>query len=136
MSVVFDDAGEGPDDVGTSASPVRAYVRTGGRTRSLVTMRIETLVSVTKRGLATRSGLTHDYVEVLQLCHQARSVAEVAALVPVPIGVAKVLLGDLADQGLITVHSDGWSGDRGPDQRLMERVIEGLRKLDAPVAGR
>jgi hypothetical protein len=47
----------------------------------------------------------------------------------IPLGVARVLIADMADEGLITIH---WPveviGDR-PDLALLERVLEGLRNL-------
>ena len=66
---------------------------------------------------------------VLDLCGEPRSVAEVAALVAVPLGVAKVLLGDMADRGMITVHETATGAGDVPTQALMERVLAGLRRL-------
>jgi uncharacterized membrane protein len=54
-------------------------------------------------------------------------VAELAAHVGVPLGVARVLVGDLASAGAVAVHSG--PGASGPDLALMERVLSGLRKL-------
>ena len=41
-------------------------------------------------------------------------------------GVARVLVGDLAGEGLIAVHRPNHVGDR-PDLRLLERVLDGLQ---------
>lgn len=53
--------------------------------------------------------------------------AEIAALRGVPLGVARVLLGDLAALGAVVVHRTVDAG--GPDLALMERVLSGLRRL-------
>jgi hypothetical protein len=56
-------------------------------------------------------------------------VAEVAALLSVPLGVARVLLGDMAGLGVVTVHQNASSAGNTPDLALMERVLSGLRRL-------
>ncbi|MGY5116291.1 DUF742 domain-containing protein [Streptomyces sp. 900105755] len=113
---------------GTAAAFVRAYVWTGGRTSSHHHFEVETLVTAAGpegvRGAAAQWDRT-----VLDLCREPRSVAEVAALAAVPLGVAKVLLGDLADRGMITVHETATDAGDVPTQALMERVLAGLRRL-------
>ncbi|GLZ31049.1 hypothetical protein Lesp02_32380 [Lentzea sp. NBRC 105346] len=111
-----------------SASIVRAYAWTGGRTKSDYHLEIETLVSVNER--AQHAQLRPEHHEVLELCHQPRSVAEVAALRGLPLGVAKVLLGDMAGRGLLDVHLTASSnGQDRPDMGLLERVLTGLKRL-------
>jgi len=61
------------------------------------------------------------------LCASPRSIAEVAALLQVPLGVVRVLLGDLAQSGVVVVH--GTSGPGGPDSALMQRVLDGLKRI-------
>lgn len=109
---------------GGSAS-VRPYVFTRGRTRSAFELSIETLVSAAPQ--AQPMGLTGEHHAVLGLCREPRSVAELAARVGVPLGVARVLVGDLAAAGAVAVHRA--PGADGPDLALMERVLSGLRKL-------
>ena len=55
--------------------------------------------------------------------------AEIAARLNVPVGTARVLIGDLVQDGLVAVH-DG-QADRvvGPTSRLLERVLDGLQAL-------
>jgi hypothetical protein len=116
------------DSEGSSAA-VRPYAWTRGRTRSGLDLQLETLVSTSSRGREQLSLLAFEYRSVAELCERVQSVAEVAALLAVPLGVAKVLLGDMAGQGLVVVHrSTGGSGD-APDLALMERVLSGLRRL-------
>lgn len=102
---------------------VRAYAWTAGRTRPDAHLEIETLVSATQA--PTGPPLPAEHHTVTELCQSTRSVAEVAALLSLPLGVVKVLLGDLAARGLLVVHRS----DPAPDLGLMERVLTGLRKL-------
>lgn len=111
----------------TSSSIVRAYAWTGGRTTSDVHLEIETLVSVNER---SATAVRPEHQDVLALCHSPRSVAEIAALRGLPLGVTKVLLGDMASHGLIDVHRTASSyGEERPDGALLERVLAGLRRL-------
>jgi hypothetical protein len=67
---------------------------------------------------------------IVDLCAQPRSVAEIAALLVLPLGVARVLLGDLAGAGVVFVHpTAASSGDGAPDLEFMRRVLVGLRRL-------
>lgn len=113
----------------SSASAVRPYTWTRGRTKSGFALAIETLVSTSQRGRDQKGMLQVEHGAVAELCEQVRSVAEVAALLSVPLGVARVLLGDMAGLGLVTVHQTASSAGNGPDLALMERVLSGLRRL-------
>ncbi|WP_369794441.1 DUF742 domain-containing protein [Kutzneria sp. 744] len=55
--------------------------------------------------------------------------AEIAALLSIPLGVSKVLVGDMAGLGLVFVHAADTAGDGVPNLGLMERVLSGLRRL-------
>jgi hypothetical protein len=110
---------------------VRPYAHTGGRTRSSHTLALEALVSSLRHpGVGEAALTTHHRRMIVDLCVQPRSVAEVAALLSVPLGVARVLLGDLATAGAVVVHpTAGASGDGEPDLDFMHRVLVGLRRL-------
>ena len=56
------------------------------------------------------------------------SVAEVAAETDLPLGVVRILLGDLLDAELITV-SRPVPAAQLPDVRILREVIQGLRAL-------
>lgn len=120
--------GSGVQDT-ASASAVRPYTWTRGRTKSGFDLAIETLVSTSARGRAQVASLQVEHRAVAELCEQARSVAEIAALLSVPLGVARVLLGDMAGLGVVTVHQTASSAGSAPDLALMERVLSGLRRL-------
>jgi Protein of unknown function (DUF742) len=113
----------------TGASAVRPYAWTRGRTKSGFDLAIEQLVSTSQRGRDQLALLQVEHRAVAQLCEQTRSVAEVAALLSLPLGVARVLLGDMAGLGVVTVHQTANSAGNAPDLALMERVLSGLRRL-------
>jgi hypothetical protein len=111
------------------ASAVRPYAWTRGRTKSGTDLAVETLVSTSQRGRDQMGLLQMEHRSVAELCEQTRSVAEVAALLSLPLGVARVLLGDMAGLGVVTVHQTASSAGSVPDLALMERVLSGLRRL-------
>jgi Protein of unknown function (DUF742) len=112
---------------------VRPYAHTGGRTRSSQDLALEALVSTSDQPghVTVDEVLTSQHRRlIVDLCAQPRSVAEVAALLSVPLGVARVLLGDLATAGVVVVHpTAGSTGDGEPDLEFMRRVLVGLRRL-------
>jgi hypothetical protein len=114
-----------PEPVAGGSAFVRPYVFTRGRTRSSFELSIETLVSAVPQ--SAPPGLTGEHQVVLDLCREPRSVAELAARAGVPLGVARVLVGDLAAAGAVSVHRS--AGEAGPDLALMRRVLSGLRRL-------
>ncbi|NKE58662.1 DUF742 domain-containing protein [Lentzea sp. PSKA42] len=120
---------EPPVQEAPDASIVRAYAWTGGRTRSNINLEIETLVSANDQSRQSAGILQAEHQHVVELCRSPRSVAEVAALMRLPLGVAKVLLGDMAERGLVDVHQTASAGGVTPDLGLMERVLSGLRRL-------
>lgn len=118
--------GGAPDE---TSSFVRPYTRTGGRTRSDYDLAIEALVSTSDRGKAPDAAVLPEHRSICGLCLDTRSVAEVAAHLRLPLGVARVLIGDMAGMGLVMIHQSGMVvGDR-PSIEFMERVLSGLRRL-------
>ena len=107
---------------------VRPYALTGGRTRaSIADLPIEALVLSTPVGLAADE-LRHEARAIVTLCHEPMSVAEVSARIGVPLGVARVMIGDLHRDACVEVHQ-ATIGDARPDLRLLNRVLEGLKAL-------
>ena len=115
--------------LGMGAAAVRPYAWTRGRTKANIDLAIETLVSTSQRGRDQIGLLQVEHRAVAELCEQVRSVAEVAALMSLPLGVARVLLSDMAGLGMVTVHQTASSAGNVPDLALMERVLSGLRRL-------
>jgi hypothetical protein len=61
------------------------------------------------------------------------AIAEVASHLDVPLGVARVLVSDLADEGLLALHlpviATDPSGAAEPEPELLERLLGGLRAV-------
>ncbi|MGI5283264.1 DUF742 domain-containing protein [Nonomuraea polychroma] len=110
------------------ASPVRPYAVTGGRTAPKVKLAMEALVSSATAEHREFSHITPEYKAISQLCLQVRSVAEISALLRMPLGVVRVLIADMAAEGLVRVHQPQLDAGR-PDVNLLERVLSGLRRL-------
>ncbi|EDY54163.1 MULTISPECIES: DUF742 domain-containing protein [Streptomyces] len=119
------------------AARVRPYSLTGGRTRFGHVLLVETFVAALEapeeRKQLTNGSLRSVMPElraIVELCRRMRTVAEIAALLKMPLGVVRVLLSDLADQGKIRVYGTGTGHGTGrPDRALLERVLSGLRRL-------
>jgi Protein of unknown function (DUF742) len=108
---------------------VRPYTLTGGRTRpSHADLELEALVSTTSLGESTDLSLSFEQQAIAMLCRDVLSVAEVSARLDLPLGVARVLVADMADEGLVIVHRPASPGER-PDLTLLERVLYGLRTI-------
>ncbi|WLQ40682.1 DUF742 domain-containing protein [Streptomyces laculatispora] len=115
---------------------VRPYSLTGGRTRFGHVLLVETFVAaleapderreLTNGNLASR--VMPELQAIVEICRRMRTVAEISALLKMPLGVVRVLLSDLADQGKIRVYGTG-HGTGQPDRALLERVLNGLRRL-------
>lgn len=122
---------EPEDDVDDTYSPaaVRPYAWTKGRTTSQVRFEIETLLSTTAAYSEHDESTSGEFHAVAALCHQPRSIAEVAALLGIPLGVARVLAGDMAGAGLLAVHETASVDGESPGLALMERILSGLRRL-------
>ena len=81
---------------------VRPFIVTGGRTRPLRDdLRIETLVRATPAALT--APLRFEEHATVRLCQQPLSLAEISAVLGVPLGVARVVVGDLAAAGHVSV---------------------------------
>ncbi|MFF5303496.1 DUF742 domain-containing protein [Streptomyces sp. NPDC013161] len=72
-----------------------------------------------------------EHVRIWELCREIRSVAEISALLRVPLGIARMLIADMAAEGLVAIHQpDGAEATRGRlDTGLLKRVLSGLRQL-------
>jgi Protein of unknown function (DUF742) len=107
----------------------RPYAMIGGRSRAgaHAELAIEALVSATAWAARSPAGLTPEQRAILRAGQGVVSVAEIASLLDVPLTVARVLVGDMAEQGLVVVHQRT-EPDR-PDPELLRRVLHGLRAI-------
>ncbi len=105
---------------------VRSFALTGGRARPQAAgLELLTYVVATESAAALRHQLHPEHQAILDRARTPASVAEIASYVDLPVGVVRVLLGDLVDRGAITLletHST-------PDDDLLKAVIHGLQSL-------
>ncbi|MET7608773.1 DUF742 domain-containing protein [Streptomyces avermitilis] len=113
---------------------VRPYAMTGGRTTPGPTgVRFDLIALVTLDTAAPRAdddtSLGPEHRALIDLCRiETQSVAELAAGADLPVGVVRVLLGDLLELGCVTV-SRPVPPAQLPDERILREVIAGLRAL-------
>jgi len=89
---------------------------------------LEALVSSATTAHYDLSGRPPEHRAIVSLCRQVRSVAEVSALLRIPLGVVRVVIADMAAEGLVQVHQPQLEAGK-PDLNLLERVLSGLRRL-------
>jgi hypothetical protein len=116
-----------PDDDAPVARVVRPYTLTGGRTAPKVELPVEARLH--REGGGSEEPTDANLARILAVCDKS-SVAEVSAHVHMPIGVVRVLLGDLIEQGHVRVQAT-LTADSSQDERreLIERTLRGLRTL-------
>ncbi|HET9079972.1 MAG TPA: DUF742 domain-containing protein [Trebonia sp.] len=107
---------------------VRPYTVTGGRTQPRYKLALEALVNATVYEPRDLSVLAPECQAILQFCVDWRSVAEISAVLRMPLGVARILVADMSADGLVRIHQRDDSEGR-PDLNLLERVLSGLRKI-------
>ncbi|MFC7220637.1 DUF742 domain-containing protein [Streptomyces polyrhachis] len=113
---------------------VRPYAMTGGRTRpgpTSVAFDLIALIDVEEAALAQadRAALGYEHRQLIDLCLvETQTVAELAAEADLPVGVIRVLLGDLLEMNVIRV-SRPVPPALLPDEKILREVIDGLRAL-------
>jgi Protein of unknown function (DUF742) len=108
---------------------VRPYALTGGRARNLWTdLPIEALLAASPSSTA-QLALSPEQRTITQLCRQRfQSVAEISALLKLPLGVVRVLVGEMVDRGVLELYQPRHQAEH-PDRALLERVLDGLRRI-------
>lgn len=108
---------------------VRPYAMTRGRTRpSSGEFDLIALIMATQPVPPGGGGLGPEHVAIIELCGRPQSVAEISAHLDLPVGIVRVLLGDLLDGGLILVREPRRTNAH-PSEPVLKAVISGLRSL-------
>ncbi|GAB6902855.1 DUF742 domain-containing protein [Kineosporia succinea] len=115
-----------PDPFDPSAAEdmvIRPFLLTGGRTRPVQDgLRVETLIHA--REAVSSAGLRFEHRQIVQLCREPTSLAEISAALKVPFGVARVLVSDLvADGSVVVTQREELS------IQLIERIRDRVRAL-------
>ncbi|WP_198659224.1 DUF742 domain-containing protein [Nocardiopsis sp. FIRDI 009] len=116
-----------PGGGGGESNLIRPYALTGGRTRpSRSDLTVTTQVVAVP---AVRAPEVDPEVElILSLCARPLSVAEVSSRTGFALGVVRILLADLVDQGRVVVRTSDWERAR-PDAATLRSVLERIREL-------
>ncbi|WP_072802664.1 DUF742 domain-containing protein [Rhodococcoides yunnanense] len=109
---------------------VRPYTLTAGRTRSVVYLPLEAPVHTATSMMPATWPPSDIRARIVALCAEGPSVAEISARLTLPLGVARVLVGDLVESGTLRV-SETLDDDATADERreLIGRTLRGLRAL-------
>ncbi|MEU3416428.1 MULTISPECIES: DUF742 domain-containing protein [unclassified Streptomyces] len=112
---------------------VRPYAMTRGRTTSEGQHRLDLIaVVVTEPDAGDPEAdptMSPEHVDIVGLCRdEPQSVAELAAELDLPIGVVRVLIGDLVHAGFVHVTRPVPPAEL-PDESILRDVINGLRAL-------
>lgn len=112
------------------ASLVRPYTLTAGRTTTDVDLPLEAPIQTLQAALFHRWPPDDVREKIVQLCIKSPSVAEISSRLDLPLGVARVLVGDLVIGGYLRVNrtlSD--RSTRDERRELVGRTLRGLRAL-------
>ncbi|SEG90288.1 Protein of unknown function [Actinacidiphila yanglinensis] len=119
-----------------AAGPVvRPYAMTRGRTSHGADTKID-LIALVIAERAPGDGdplddhtLSPEHLDIIERCqYQAISVAELAADLDLPVGVVRVLVGDLVEGAHVRLHKPVPPAEL-PDVSILREVINGLRAL-------
>ncbi|NGO71586.1 DUF742 domain-containing protein [Streptomyces boncukensis] len=90
---------------------------------------VEELITAAEGGRFADGSLAPEHVEIVARSRRAPlTVAEFAAELDLPVGVVRVLIGDLVEAGLVRVSRPVPPAEL-PDERILREVINGLRAL-------
>ena len=121
-----------PDDhwLDEEAGPVvRPYALTRGRTRPAgEALDLIAIITAIRGVRPDPSSLGPEHRMVLRLCRLPVSVADIASELDLPLGVVRILLSDLSELSLISIHHP-IPPARLPDADILKEVVDGLRRL-------
>jgi len=119
-----------PSPLPYEASLVRPYTLTAGRTTTSVDLPLEAPVQTLQSALFHRWPPNDVRGRIVQLCVKSPSVAEVSSRLDLPLGVARVLVGDLVTSGYLRVQATLTERSTRDERReLIGRTLRGLRAL-------
>jgi hypothetical protein len=111
-------------------SLVRPYTLTAGRTRARISLPLEAQIEVAESENQHRWLPNDVRADIVKYCATRPSVAEIAAKLNLPVGVARVLVADLVEEGhlrMLSTLDDTASIDER--RELIGRTLRGLRTL-------
>src|SRR6204780_722581 len=111
-------------------SLVRPYTLTAGRTKASVEIPLEASVQTLQSAMFHRWPLNDVRGRIVQLCVKSPSVAEISARLDLPLGVTRLLVGDLGTWGYFRGNRTLTErSTRDERRKLIGRTLRGLRAL-------
>jgi hypothetical protein len=106
---------------------VRPYAVTKGRTESATAFGLIDVVMATGERPSEQFRPGPEHRRILGVCRRPVPVVDLTSEIDLPLGVVRVLLGDLAEEGMLRIVS----AQRQPvsDHRLLRMVLDGLESL-------
>jgi hypothetical protein len=109
---------------------VRPYTLTAGRTRANIDLPLEAPIEALASAFYHRWPPDDLRERIVELCATRPSVAEIAARLSVPLGVTRVLVSDLVEEGYLHVLTTLDDMSTVEERReLIGRTLRGLRTL-------
>jgi hypothetical protein len=115
--------------IDSDAGPVsRPYTVTGGRTRPRGERNFDLIDIIVATGAEPGRGFSPgpEHSQILGLCQRPTVVADLTAAVRLPLGLVRVLLGDLLHEDLISVSRQA---QRVTDRGLLQKVLDSLKAM-------
>jgi hypothetical protein len=107
---------------------VRPYALIGGLPRpSGQRLDLLDMVRAARRAAEEPPQLSPEQVALLQRCQMPAPVAELAADLDLPVGVIRILVCDLRERGMVTIHRAQPAAFS--DLKILQEVVDGLRRL-------
>jgi hypothetical protein len=122
----LDDHGVGEDDEVETGRLIRPYAITGGRTGAETDIGLEAQILASSRAQDLVHAYRWEAARLIELVDQPMALIEIAARLDIPIGVTRVLVADLVDDGAVLVHVPQTTQSFSS---LLERVLDGVRNL-------
>ncbi|MCD0484115.1 DUF742 domain-containing protein [Streptacidiphilus sp. ASG 303] len=118
-----------PAEWSVPGSPrLRPFLLTGGRARpDSAEIVLEAQVVATRQGLATVSRLSFEHGDIVTLCAEPLSLAEISARLSFHLNVVRVIVGDLHAAGYLAVTTPHL--DAPHDVETLQRIIRALKSL-------
>jgi hypothetical protein len=112
-------------------SRLRPFAITGGRARAESDLPLETPITTLEgaRSPATQGLMAAEHHEILHRCRTAQTVVELSSVMGTTVGVVRVLVLDLAERGLLQVHTTTSRLSPHRDIDLLEEVLDGIAHL-------
>lgn len=109
---------------------VRPYAVTRGRTEPSRDIAIEAILVTTTRGAQEAPYAGRHKHLIAQLCGQRPlSLAEISSHLRVPLGVTRVLVADMAAEGMLAVYQQSEDESHGERMEMLERIRGALQRL-------